>query len=251
MFNVMRSELYRIFKSKMIYVFMGITALLPILSLVFIHFLSADAIAAGMPLPEYNQGVFFVENSREFVSGGLGMLFALLMGVMILGEEYQGGILKVKLLEVNRLTLFVSKIMTLFVSLLSVMGVQLVVGYVVGGFYYGFDMSIDAWIDGAVGLIFSYQTIVVSSILFMTFGMFFRKASSAIGAGIGLILVWSTLINFIPDYLTWLVPHGFVVKALNLGMEQYGIWAVLSLGGYMVLGLFGGYGYFRRKDLTL
>lgn len=116
MYNTFKSELYKVFKGKMIYVFMVITAALPVMSLIFINLFSEQAIAAGMAIPDYDQGVFFAQNAPEFISGGLGALFALLLGVSLLSEEYQIGMLKMRLLVTSRFSVYVSKVITLFLT---------------------------------------------------------------------------------------------------------------------------------------
>lgn len=251
MFNNIKAELYRVFKSKMVYVFMGISALLPVLSLVFIRLFSEEAMASGVMMLEMNHGVFFSENAKEFLTGGLGILFALLLGIAILAEEYQVGMLKIKLLVTERLPIYVGKSITLFLSLGLVVCVHVVVAFVLGGIYYGFGMGLEAFFSGLLGYVLSYLTIAIASVCFMGMGLVFKKSSSAIGVGIGILLVWSVLMNLLSDKWLWLLPHGYAIKALVFGFDQYGYHVLLTLSGYLIIGFLSGLVYFNRKDLTL
>ena len=249
MFNTFRAELYRVFKGKMIYVFITISALLPLLSLLFIYLFTDDAIAAGMTVPTYDQGKFFSESAKELLTGGVGMLFAMLLGVSLLVDEYHAGMLKVRLLSTHRLTLYAAKTLAIALSFGLIVIFYGLVTFVVGGFYYGFQIDGESLFNGVLALALSFQTLSIVSVCFMGFGMVFRKSSSAIGAGIGIVLVWNILIQLLPDAWLWLIPHAYVLKALAFDLNQYGFAAVITLAAFLALGFAGGFTYFNKKDL--
>lgn len=250
MFNILKSELYRVFKGKMIYVFMLITALLPALSLLFIHLFSEEAVASGLLVPDFNQGVFFSQNPIEFITGGLGILFALLLGVSLLAEEYQIGMLKMRLLISERLYVYLAKVITVFICFSLLSCVHGFMSYILGGIFYGFNMDADMAFHGLLGFVLTFQTVAIVSVGFMGLGMLFKKTSSAIGVGIGVILVWSILMNILSDTWLWLVPHAYVIKALAIDLDAFGYSALMTLSVYLILGLAFGYIHFARKDLT-
>ena len=249
MFNTFRSELYRLFKSKMIYVFTIITALLPLLSLLFIHMFTDDAIASGMTVPLYDQGLFFSSGAKELLTGGVGMLFAMLLGVNLLVDEYHAGMLKVRLLSTGRFTLYAAKVLVIAIAFGMIVAVYGVMTFMVGGFYYGFQMDGHSLFTGVLTLVLSFQTLTIVSICFMGFGILFKKASSAIAVGIGVVLVWNVLVQLLSDQWLWLVPHAYVLKTLSADLSQYGFAAMITLLLYFTLGVGGGLTRFSKMDL--
>lgn len=251
MFNAIKSEIYRVLKGKMVYVMSAIAILLPILSVVFITLFKEEAINAGLYIPNYTMGVFFEENSKEFLTGGTGIFFALILGVAFLLEEYHVGMLKMRLLATSRISLYLAKVITLALSMGIIVLSHLVSALVIGGLFYGFSATADQLFNGVFQGVLSLQSMTVIGILFMAFGLLFSKPLSAIGAGIGIFLLWSIVLQLAPDSVLWLIPHGFAVKTVAIDMEAYALRSLLALGLYLIIGLGSGYGLLRRKDLTV
>ncbi len=246
MFNVIKSELYRLAKGKLIWVIIALSAAVPVLSHVALSTFGAAEEMAIFTLGDFVQGL-----SKELVTGGMGLVFVLLLGVNLLAEDYFSGVLKIRLLETSRFHLLLAKVVALYAGVYAFCATMMVSALVTGGFAYGFSGDGDALFIGVFQFVLAMQVLGVYGILMMGLGFLCNKTSAAIGFGLLIYTVYTLAAQLLPEPYLWAVPFGFVAKLLTTGDYDYALRSILSVGAYGFAGIAALWVLFSKRDLAV
>lgn len=175
--RLVRNEIYKLFKQKKMYVFMGIA-----IALVFVRYLSLQITNSSF------------ENGQSFPLAVLKMLYSfgviyvtVLVSQMLI-SEYKSGIIKMTLVcPISRIKLLGSKVIALFVGIVFIQLFTLLVSYIVGTIFLGWGYSytfhgtkltLDGdWISvsqsfkGISGILFMIKTYLLATFSFLSIGV--------------------------------------------------------------------------------
>jgi len=237
MLKVLKSEMLRLKKSKMIYIMVSIMLVLPL----FGHGMSVLVQSFGPEAAELemfnDMSMFdFVKfSARDMFTGGSGLIMAMVIGVNLLCEEYNSGMLKMKVMASSRKNVATAKLLVMGTAVLILSVSHFISSVTVGRLFYGnidFNEILSVFVTYGYGIL----GMTVFGILMMNFGFLFKKGSAAIASGLGLYILLSIALQITPPAFSWVLPLGYTMLCVNGLVEQFAIHGLIS---GMMLGVVG------------
>ena len=265
MVKLIRNEVYKLFKTKKLYVFMLVIFIynfLPSLEEVMGTIDEAEVLINGQTTPFYMLG-FMITNI-------LPIFMIVSLADMITGE-YADGTLKLPLLHpISRVKLLTAKVIAITLVLICLLVFSLVTSYVMGTLIFGWGdyfsyQEADQLISEATtfstleGIFVTLSSYSLSVIPLIAFGMFivfltliFNSSGVVTGISIGLTILMSILGEVITAIQPLLIINGFnLFKFLfiqsDIGFFILSLILTLSYGiGFYLISLY----MFHKKDLV-
>lgn len=237
MLKVLKSEMLRLKKNKMIYIMVFIMVVLPL----FGHGMSVLVKSFGPEAAELEMfndmsALDFVEfSARDMFTGGAGLIMALVIGVNLLCEEYNSGMLKMKVMASSRKSVALAKLFVMGVCVMILSISHFLSALAVGRMFYG-DIGFNEILMVFVTYGYGILGMTVFGILMMNFGFLFKKGSAAIASGLGLYILLSIALQITPPSFSWALPLGYTMLCVNGLVQEFAIHGLIS---GMILGVVG------------
>ncbi len=229
MLKLIKSELFKMRKRKMIYVMAFIMFIMPI----FGHGMSVLIQSFGIEDPTMNIFAdmtmldFIQFSSKDVFTGGTALIMVLVIGVNLLCEEYNSGMLKMTVMASSRKKVVISKLITMAVYTLILTLSHLISALIVGSIFYGnFELSEIMTVVYTYG--YGILSMLVYGILMMNFGFLFNKGTAAIASGFGLYIVFTVALQITPPNFYWMIPIGHTMLCVSGMFEQFAIQGLIS-----------------------
>lgn len=254
--NLIKNELFKIFKSKRIYIFIAILvilALIPCVGNLIFNKGNYGPEASGQMLP-YSLLTMYLEII-------LPMFITVLISDMYT-EEYSGGTLKLQMIHpISRGKLLFSKVIALAIAILTLLIFAMLAGYLLGTVFFGwgeiFHVNEVSYSSGNA-ILLTLGSYILSLIPLLSFGMVillicmqFNSGGAAVGTSIGVFLILTYINLLIEAAKPYMITHYFdihtlLIKTFDLTttLTYFGVLAIYGVISYMISHLL-----FRNKDI--
>jgi ABC-2 type transport system permease protein len=198
MMNLIKNEVFKVFKLKKLYIFMAISIVMEVITA--IEYIVLRKLPVEKLGPEIKKLIENL-NGQSFplhMLNSMAQMVIIFMAILladIISDEYKNGTLKLSLLRpVSRVELLNSKIAALIVSMIVLVFVMLIGNYIVGTAFFGWgDKTIVNGVDFATGtgILITLKSYLISLLPYLGFGMiivFFSVLLTSMGATIGISL---------------------------------------------------------------
>lgn len=265
MFNLIKNEVYKMFKTKKILVFMLVIFVynfLPSLEQVMGTIDQAEVIINGQTT------AFYMLN---FMISNIFPIFIIISLADMITGEYTNGTLKLALLHpVSRAKLLTAKMIALTLVLFCILVFSLVLSYAMGTLIFGWGDQFsyqdpDQAISDATtyptkeGIMVTISSYIVSIFPLMSFGMIimflallFNSSGVLAGISIGLVIFLSILGGVVEPIQPYLIVDGFsmfkdifVLKDVSAFLNSIIVTAIYGMG-FFLASIY----LFKKKDLT-
>lgn len=265
MFNLISNEVYKLFKTKKLLVFMLIIFVynfLPSLEQVMGSIDQAEIIINGQTTPFY---------MLNFMLANILPIFIIVSLADMITGEYANGTLKIALLHpVSRVKLLTAKISALTIVLFCLLFFSLILSYAMGTLTFGWGDQFsfqepEQAINNAViyssqqGVLVTISSYVLSIFPLIAFGMLilflsllFNSSGVLAGISIGLVIFLSILGDVIEPIRPYLIINGFsmfkdifVLKDISVFVRTFIVTTTYGLGFFLATVYL-----FKKKDLT-
>ena len=260
MFNIIKTDLYKFFKSKTFYVILLVTILFASLNVIGTYFALKNIADGTMTGPNAEH---MVANGRELLiaafGGGIVLMLITVMSSMFIAKEYSTGVIKDTVSSgISRYKIFLSKvIVSSFASVLLI---------IINILYQGVFISI--LID--YGAVFNWEevlflfkifinatfAILAFNALFVSFATFFKSLGAALGINIGLLMFGGlifSLIALISDKISTITEYwiGNNITAViwNFTENIYEWKTLIISASYLTVAIIFGLLVFKRQDI--
>ncbi|GKX29820.1 putative membrane protein YdbK [Vallitalea longa] len=245
MHNIVKNELIKIFKSKRIYIFMGILVLLALVpcigNLIFNSGNNEDIIGQLLP----------IETLQMYLEILLPILITVLVSDMYT-EEYSSGTLKLQMIHpITRGKFLLSKVIALGISILSLLIFAMLTTYLFGMLFFGWGdyfMLQGTTYSTGEGILLTFSSYLISSLPLLSFGMLillismkFHSGSATVGTGIGIFLILTYVNKLIKSVKPYLITNYFDLYSLltkpfdfNEAVTYVGVLAIYGIGSYII-----------------
>ncbi|KUO50839.1 MAG: hypothetical protein APF76_01270 [Desulfitibacter sp. BRH_c19] len=265
MFNLIKNEIYKIFKTKKIYVFMLVIFIynfLPVLEQVTGAIEEADVVINGQNIAFYMLN-FMITNIMP-------IFIIVSISDMITGEYVNGTLILPLTHSVSRIKLLTAKIIALFIPLAILLLFSLVLSYALGTAIFGWGdqfifQEVDQPLQSAVvystqeGIIVTFASYMLSIFPLLAFGMMimllalhFNSSGVTVGISIGLLIFLSILGSAVERLMPYLITNGFsLFKILYISRDMGEFIATSIVTAVYAIAFFLASVYiFNKKDLT-
>lgn len=265
MFNLIKNEVYKMFKTKKILVFMLVIFVynfLPSLEQVMGTIDQAEIVINGQTTPFY---------MLNFMISNIFPIFIIVSLADMITGEYVNGTLKLALLHpVSRVKLLTAKMIALTLVLFCILIFSLVISYAMGTLIFGWGDQFsyqepDQLIKNATvyptieGIYVTSSSYILSIFPLMAFGMIimfmallFNSSGVIAGISIGLVIFLSILGGAVEPIQPYLIVDGFsmfkeifVLKDMTAFLNAILVTAVYGIGFFLASVYL-----FKKKDLT-
>lgn len=227
MFNLLRSDLYKVYKSRAFYI---LTLLNIIVGMLMAMGLNAGMRAMGGPRAGVFDGMLGQINGADglsmFIPFGFHLMFLAIFVSIYVASEFQNGTIKNVLSRgARREKVFLSKFVVSALVGLFMFFVFVGTLLLVSGFYFGFDISSTTSLSGLLNMLIFQSLFVVAYVaLFTLVSMTIRGAGGAIGTNLVSVTMMSTILSAVSYFLPW-----------SVNLNNYWIdWGISNLSGYRV-----------------
>lgn len=264
MYNLIKNEVYKLFKTKKLYVFMLVIFVynfLPALEKVMGTINEAEILINGQTT------AFYMLN---FMIANILPIFMIVSLADMITGEYTGGTLKLPLLQpVSRSKLLTAKMAALTIVLMCLLLFSLTLSYIMGtaifgwGDYFSYQEPDQPIHEAAVystaeGIIVTITSYILSVLPLIAFGMFvmflaliINSSAVTTGLSIGLVIFLSIFGEVVESIQPYLIINGFglfkdlfVAKDFNSFSFTIFVTVLYGIGFYL-----GSIYIFKKKDL--
>lgn len=246
--KLFENEMYKIFKSKRIYIFCGILAFVALVfSLIVKQVYMAGQFGEDITLKEL--AVQYPLQLLSTVSDLLLPIFATLMITFLIADEYNEGTLKLSILSgYGRNRIIISKVLAVIVATVIMLVVVYITSYL--GSFLAFGSAV---IQNDVGYnIAAYIWSLLPLITWIVFNFFLalyiKNSGIIVGVVVGITLVSSILSSMLPRISSYIGTYYLKAIAASFSTINLGMAAVVCL---MYMFLFGTVSYvkFIKMDI--
>lgn len=277
MFKLIKNEVYKIFKQKKLYIFMGVVLAMTVLQYVGYLIMKNMKLDPNVPNPFANI------NGQSFpitMLSGMSTIIVIYMTILladIVTDEYKNGTLKLSLLRpITRLKLLVSKISGLFIAILALQVFSLIVTYVLGTIFFGWGdnflltgmrfsatgdvVNISTSFSMMNGILFTIGSYLLVILPYMAFGMFiffisllYSNMGATIGTALGVWFVFSLISQLIKQVRPYIIDTYYTfylqfvkdpdIKQIILGFTVIALYGIVFFASSVLV--------FRKKDILL
>jgi ABC-type transport system involved in multi-copper enzyme maturation permease subunit len=262
MSRIIRSELVRLKRRSFVLGWIGLTAVMALITNLFVFQSASEGTRGGGP------GADFPTLAQLVQPGGLVAPIAAavsLLGVISLvfwalattGDFTSGVVRLTAQAEPRRWRLVVGKAIALLMWTVLAATVAMVVTLLVAWPMAGaFDVSTAAWSTDLVGNVAStwlnlFLALAAWGMLGLVVGMLTRSSGAAIGIGVGYALLFEPLLGSFASGVADKLPANVLSAVASGGNANLAYGAALALGaGYAALGLGAATATFARRDIS-
>lgn len=273
--NLIKNEVYKIFRQKKLFVFMGIMLLSMILNYIF-FLLSKNIVMDNNSNPFLNMnGQMFPINTLNGVNTII-VIFIIIVSADIITDEYKNGTLKLSLLwPITRTKLLISKVIGLYISIFTLLVFTMTAGYILGTIFWGWgdtlvlsDFNTTGFGQKPVtysfsplnGIIYTIGSYILSTIPFISFGMIvifisllYSNVGATIATGLGIYFGLGLVDQFIRNSRPFLINTYFTFYmdfAKDIDIKHV-ILGTLSILIYGIVFYLSSLLIFKKKDILL
>jgi ABC-2 type transport system permease protein len=261
--NLIKNEVFKVFRLKKLYIFMAIIIVLEVINGIYYIATKNNPGKIGQDIGNMLAS-FNGQSFPVLMLQGMGQFVIIFMAILladIISDEYKNGTLKLSLLRpVTRVELLFSKIISLLVSLIVLLGFILIVSYIIGTLFCGWgDKTVVNGVNftTAAGIILTLKAYLITILPYFAFGMIivftsilFTSMGATIGVSLGVMIVLGILEN-IKQVHNYSILHQFniysnFVKDFKWSNMLIGI---ANVAVYLVVFYIGSMLVLKKKDI--
>lgn len=280
MIALIKNEIYKIFKLKKTYIFMGVTLVMMLLNYMSIMILKTTAkndqstkgledLVGGMSGQNFPLQML---NSMSTII----CIYIIVLLADIITDEYRNGTLKLSLLRpVLRINLLFSKVAGLLAGILSLQIFTLVVSYILGTLFFGWGdmlkMTTTELANGqlvtktielttAHGIWFTIGSYFLEILPFLAFGMIvflisiiFSSMGATIGASLGIWIVLQFISQLINDAKPYIINtyYTFYYEFAKEPDWKKIVTGFCVIAVYLIVPFLAGVFVFKKRDILM
>jgi len=211
--NLIKNEMIKTFSTKKMYVFYGII-------IVFCLMISITIILQPGSIIDKPTGQAFPLILLKALIGQIFPMFIIILAVDMITNEYRNGTFKLPLLHpVSRRKYIISKILSIIVLIISLLGFTLVSSYFTGTIFFGWgdgvviDGNLYGSLEGIIKMLTYYSISIAPlaafSMLSVVIALLFSNTGIAVGLSIGLLFALDVARQLIPELGFYIINSTF------------------------------------------